>query len=579
MSLSTAMQIGRSALSASQLGLQVTGNNLANVSTPGYSRQIIGLAPVAGQATGLGGGSGRGVYVSGINRQIDSALMARLRAGISDDAGAQTDYGILSQLEATLGDLSSGDLSSQLTSFFKTWSERANLTKSSAVVVQQGVALAGYIRNLRSDMLNQRQQLDDQLGGLTEKANNLLEQIATLNGQISTSEQAGTPANALRDQRDQALADLSQIMDVTANEQPNGSVDVLVGSNPVVLGNKSRGLEFKRFTDPSGALKVTVNTKADGSQLPVTSGQLGSLLTNRGAAIDATLSSLDKITSELIYQVNRLHSTATNATGLSGATGYIKVASGDRSLPMNDPLNTTFASLPFKAQTGGFSVNVKDKVTGSVQTIRVNVDLDGITSAGTPGTADDTTPDQIRAALGAIPGLSAQWTSDGKLDIKAASGFEFSFSDDSSGVLATMGVNAYFTGTAAKDIDVSEKIAADPSNLMIGRMVNGTFVENGTALEIVKLQDASNASLGGVSIKGAWGQATQLVGVQVNSAKTRAIATSMVHESLESQRAAISGVSTDEESVNLMQFQRQYQAAAKVISTADELMQTLIALL
>lgn len=579
MSLTTALQIGRSALTASQLGLQVTGNNMANVSTPGYSRQIVGLAPVAGQTTGIGGGSGRGVYVSGINRQVDAALMSRLRAGISDDAGAQTDLGILSQLESTLGDLSSGDLSTQLTSFFKTWSERANLTKSSAVVVQQGVALAGYIRGLRSDMLNQREQLDQQLGALTGKANNLLDQIADLNGQISTSEQAGTPANALRDQRDQALADLSQIMDVTANEQPNGSVDVLVGSNPVVLGTKSRGLEFKRFTDPSGALKVTVNTKADGSELPVSSGQLGSLLTNRGAAIDATINTLDKITSQLIFQVNKLHSTATNATGLTSTTGSLAIAPADRTLAMNDPNNATFAALPFKPQTGGFFVNVKDKTTGSVTTVRINVDLDGINNAGGAGTTNDTTPEQIRQALAAVPGLSAQWTSDGKLDIKAASGMEFSFSDDTSGALATLGVNSYFTGTSAKDIDVNAKIAADPTNLMVGRTVNGTFVENGTALEIVKLQDAGNTALGGTSLKGAWSNASQLVGVQVDSAKTRATATSMVHESLESQRASVSGVSLDEESINLMQYQRQYQAAAKVISTADQLMQTLIDLI
>ncbi len=576
MSLTSALQIGRSALTASQLGLQVTSNNLANVSTPGYSRQIIGLAPLAGQTSGLGAGAGRGVYVSGINRQVDAALMSRLRAGISDDAGAQSDYGILSQLEATLGDLSSGDLSSQLTNFFKTWSERANLTKSSAVVVQQGVALSGYIRGLRTDMLNQREQLDQQLGSLTEKANSLLEQIANLNGQISTSEQAGTPANALRDQRDQALADLSTIMDVTANEQPNGSVDVLVGSNPVILGTKSRGLEFKRFTDSSGQLKVTVNTKADGSELPVTSGQLGSLLNNRGAAINATLDTLDKITSQLIFQVNKLHSTATNATGLTATTGYLKTAVADRTRPMNDPLNATFAGLPFKPQTGGFSVNIKDKTTGSVQTVRINVDLDGLTNTGAAGTANDTTPEQIRAALGAIPGLSAQWTSDGKLDLKASSGFEFSFSDDTSGVLATMGVNSYFTGTGSKDIDVNQTIVSDPSSLMVGRMVNGTFVENGTALEIVKVQDAANQSLGGVSIKAAWGQASQLVGVQTDAAKTRAVATAMVHENLESQRAAISGVSTDEESINLMAYQRQYQAAAKVITTADQLLQTLI---
>lgn len=575
MSLYSALQIGRSGLTASQLALQVAGNNMANAASPGYTRQSVRLAPLAGQSSGLGAGAGNGVFVQGISRQIDEALMARLRSGLSDDAAAQSQFNILAQLESSLGDLSGNSLSGQLTSFFKTWSERANLTKSSAVVVQQGQALAGYIRGLRTDLINQREMVDQQLSGLTQRAGNLLEQVAGLNTEISNSELGGTPANALRDQRDMALAELATLMDITAVPQANGSVDVLVGSTPVVIGGQSRGLEFKRTTE-NGQLKITVHTKTDGSELPVLSGQIGSMIANRGEAIGKTLETLDKLSAQLIFQMNRLHSTATNASGVRSTTGFLQVASGDRTRPMNDPANASFGELPWAAKTGSFTVNVKNTATGTTQSITINVDLDGITNAGTPGTTDDMTPEQLRAALAGVPGLSASFTPDGKLSVQAADGFEFSFADDSSGVLAVVGLNAYFTGTGADDIAVASDLVSDPAKLLVGRMINGTFVENGTALEMVKLQTAGNQALGGVSITQAWTDATQLVGVQTDAAKTRATAAGLVRENLEAQRAGLSGVSLDEESINLLQYQRQYQAAARVVATADELMQVLI---
>jgi len=223
-------------------------------------------------------------------------------------------------------------------------------------------------------------------------------------------------------------------------------------------------------------------------------------------------------------------------------------------------------------------VNVRDRATGTTTSVRINVDLDGITNAGTPGTSDDTTAADIQSQLNAVPGLSASFTSDGKLQVNAAQGFDFSFSDDSSGALAVMGVNAYFTGEDARDIGVRSDLVSDPTQLTTGRDINGQFVENGTAIAIAGLQDASIPALGGQTLQGLWRTAVQNVGANSAAATTAADAAAVVFSSLDAQRSAISGVSIDEESINLMDFQRQYQAASKIISVADQLTQELMQL-
>jgi flagellar hook-associated protein 1 FlgK len=108
--------------------------------------------------------------------------------------------------------------------------------------------------------------------------------------------------------------------------------------------------------------------------------------------------------------------------------------------------------------------------------------------------------------------------------------------------------------------------------------VNGQLVENGTALRLAQIQDAPLESLAGQSLAGLWRDAVQEVGGKSAGAASAASASTLVRESLESQRAAVSGVSLDEESVNLLQYQRQYQASARLISVVDELTRSLIAI-
>lgn len=577
MSLTAALNIGRTGLTASQIGIQVAGNNMANASTVGYSRQTVGLAPIPGDRSLPGVSIGRGVYVTDVRRQVDAALQSRLWDASASHRASNAQADILAQVEASLGELGDNDLSSALSSFFSTWSERANQTKSSAVVVQQGDQLAQFMQRLRSDLVDQQRQIDDQISGGVIRSNELLSTIADLNRAVAEAEVSGAIANTLRDQRDQAISELAELMDVTVIDQGQQGVDVLVGSTPVVLGAQNRGLQLKRETI-NGKVQVSVATVQGGAELTVRSGLVGGLLTGRPEAVEKTIDTLDRLAGQLIFEVNKIHSTSFTTKRLTSTTSERAFTAAERTLALNDPANTPMAELPFTPKHGTIEVVVRETATGATRTIRLPVDLDGVTSAGLPGTADDTSAQDIVDGLDAISGITATFTPDGKLKVTAQDGFDFAFTSDTSGALAALGVNAYFKGDSAANIAVRDELVADPTKLNTGQMVNGAYVENAGALALASLQSQTLTGLDGRSPTSFWQDTVSAVGSQASASNSTAIASGIVRESLESQRAAMSGVSIDEESVNLLNFQRQYQASARLITVVDELTQTLMAL-
>lgn len=579
MGLTSSLQIGRSALTASQVALQVTGNNFANASTPGYSRQLIALAPTQDARYG-GYILGRGVGVAGITRQVDQALQARLWTGTSAEQFASTASATLAQVEATLNELTDNDLSSELGRFFDAWSELINSPDrdgNRSLVIQQGRTLASQMRAMRSDLNTLKAQLDGQLGASVVEADNLLRQIADLNTTIVQAEGGSATANGLRDQRDALVGELSKLLDISVVEQPSGALDVLVGSTPVVLAGVSRGVELRRDT-VGGVVQLSVGLKSDGTQLEISSGSIGALLDQRDVTIDATIERLDQLASQLIFQLNRVHSAGYSKTPLTTLTGTQRVPGADPTRALNDPGNATFGNLPFEAVNGGFLVTVTNQTTGSSETIRIEVDLDGIDSTGAAGFGDDSSVASIAAALDAIDNISATVQPDGTLKIDAGEGYDFSFSEDSSGALAVLGLNTFFTGSDATDIAVRDVLHTQPGLLATGRVVDGEPDDNAAARSILGLRDAANESLGGQSILNSWLDAAQNVGANSATAANRADATRLVRESLDAQRQSVSGVSIDEESINLLNYQRQYQGAARFISVIDELTQTLMGL-
>ncbi|MGA2497414.1 MAG: flagellar hook-associated protein FlgK [Tepidisphaeraceae bacterium] len=562
MSLISALNIGKTALSAQQAAIQVTSNNIANASDANYARQVAKLSPGIDVGTQAGISMGTGVYLDSISRQVDNALDERIRASTSDGQAAGLKQQQLDQVESVFNALGDNDLSSQLSTFFNSWSSLANNPLDQGlrqVVLQTGDTLASTFNSVSTQLTSIAGAADKQLSGLVSQANQLVDQIAKLNQQISTA-QAGTGqgANALCDQRDAALSDLSQLVDIKVQDTGNGMVNVMVGSEPIVLQGTSRGLKLST-TQVNGQTQTTLSTVANGADLATASGQIGALLSLKGDT--SVTDQLNNLASNLIFELNKLHSSGQGSQWLTTTTASNKVA---------DPtaaLNTAGAALPFTPTTGSFIVQVRQKSTGLVTSQLVNVDLDG-------KNGDDTTLTSLATDLSTVPGLNAS-VAGGKLKIAAqSSDYEFSFSQDTSGALAALGVNSFFTGTNAGNIAVSADLKSQPA--LLAAAANGDQGDNTNAQAIAQLGSKTLSGLNGLSLSDSYGSLVTSVGSASSNAKTAQQAAQAVSDTLTSQRASLSGVSLDEEATNLIQEQRAYQAAARVISTVDQMMQALL---
>jgi flagellar hook-associated protein 1 FlgK len=563
MSLNSALEVGRSAIFASQTGLQVAGHNLANAATEGYSRQRVHLAPIPGQDIGRGIFVGRGVQVEGITSAVDTALQARLRDAISQEHGSLIDQQFLSALEALQGELSENDVSSLLSDFFNSFSELANNPQDESIrslVIEQGRNLAGRLTDLRGEYERVVDEIDRGLAASVETVDDLLGRIAAVNVQVVQAEAGAGQAGGLRDQRAALIDELAQYVDVSVYEQPGGAVNVMVGSVPVVIGGDSRGAEL-RVETVNGQLEVSVRTRADGSTLNPPEGRIGALLQQREQTMEPALDQLDTLAGQLMHQVNRVHAQGQGLTGVATAQGTYAITDSTVNL------NTSAAGLPFPIENGTVQLHVTHAATGTRTTHQIAVDGDAMSL------------DDLIARINAVAGADHLTSSAGpgnRLTLTADAGYEISFSDDSSGVLAGLGLNTFFTGADATDIDVHEALLDNPGRLAAGAgHVPGS---NDNALALALLQDSPVDELDGTSLREFWQNATSSLAVQTAAAHDAVDAAQVVRESLSAQKQSVTGVSVDEEMINLLTYQRQFQAAARFISVIEQTLQMLLSI-
>lgn len=564
MSLGGALQIGRAALQTYQRAIEVTGHNLANVATVGYHRQRVELAPARAQEIAANQLVGRGVRIQAITRQADAALEGRIRNNLADQAFSAARRDLLSQIEALHNELSDADVSSSLNAFFNSWSELANNPQDNSLrtlVLRQADSLANLLRDIRGGLSDLRTQIDAAIDGAAAEADDLLTQIAALDKQIVAS---GGNEPGLLDTREALLTQLAEFFDVSVVEHPTGSADVYVGSIPVILNGQSRGIELRRST-VDGELQVDIVLKDDGSVLEATAGRIGALSLSREEDVNAAIDALDEFTNKFIFEINKIH---TQGQGLSG---FDSVTSTNRVTDLTAALNDAASGLGFTPVHGSFQLHLTQKSTGQRITTIINVDLDGINAASDTRLAD------LAAAIDASGNVNASVTGDGRLVIAADSNdFEVSFSNDTSGVLAALGINTFFAGSSADDIELNSVVDSNP--LMIAVARDHLPGDNSNALAIAALRTQPLDSLNGLTINETWARQVEQFAVRLGQTNQQLEAETLVGENLAAQQQAISGVNADEETINLLAYQRAYQGSARFIQVIDELLEALLSL-
>ena len=563
MSLLSSLQIANNALIANQIGVQVTGNNIANANTPGYLRQEVLLTPAATQKQGrllLG----LGVQVEAIVQKTDAYLEERLRGASSDLAFGETQEQAYSRLEAAIGELSDTDLSTSLTNFFGSIQDVLNQPESVAVrnlATLQGQTLAEDIGRLYNRVYELQGDLDQQVRDTATTVNGLVKEIAKLNVKITSVEGGDTSrsdAVGLRDQRGEKLKELATILDIRTVEQANSSVSVYLGGDLLVFDGTSRSVRVAQDVE-AGAHSSELRLENSNRALGTSTGKLGGLMTARDEILGGFLTQLNGFATTLAQEFNQVYSSGQGLTGFSKLTSEFQVTDVD--LPLDQ------VGLPFTAQNGSFQVLMKNKQTGLTETTDIQVSLDGLD--------DDTSLTELTAALNNIAGLTATITPTRGLQIASDSpNLTFSFAQDTSGILPSLGLNNFFTGTGAANLGVSELVRKDPSLFAASSGGIGNDTENAVRLAgflDAPLNDTGTDSLS-VLYERMIGETTQASSVSRGVAEGFRV----FHATLEGQHFAVSGVSLDEEAVNLIQYQRAYQATARVISTISELLEVLV---
>jgi len=563
MGIYSALYVGNTALMAAQKALEVVGNNIANATTPNYSRQEITLVP--GPSVGTGVKIGTGVRLTQIFRRYDDALESRLRHAISDGESQSVQQRTLSRVEGLYNETTDTDLSTALTDFFNGFAELANNPQDLGVrtiVIERARNLVNQITRLRSGLDGLRQELDSSVRTGVDQVNRLAQDIADLNVRVIAAEEGRLgSAPTLRDERDAKLRELAQWIDIRAVEQSSGAVNVIAGNQLLVDGRYARELTTKNVE--SRNLGVSEVRFADNDELlSLTGGTLQGYVDSRDNWLGQQIDSLDALARELIYQVNALHAEGT------GTTLPQSVRSDKFVLDSSAVLSSADAGLHNTPVNGSFLLHVTNSVSGQTETLTVDVDLDGL---GADDSLDDVA-DRINN-LAALQGLSVRADVDttGHLVIEGTSPeVRVSFSDDTSGLLAALGMNALFTGYDSVTIGLSPALQADPRLLASG--LSGASGDNANALRLAGLADTMLETLSGSTILDYHKQAVTRLAVNTAAAKSAGDAAQAFLATLQDEREAVSGVNLDEEAVDLIRYQKAYSAAARFMSVMADLL-------
>jgi len=319
------LQTALSGLLAEQQGLDVTGSNIANANTEGYSRQRAVIEtnqeidiPALSAVTGQGAQLGTGATVGTITRLRNSYLDAQYRSQNSGLSGATTQAEELEQAQAALNEPSSSGISSQLSAFWSSWNSLADSPTSESAkqgVVAAGQRLAGALNSLSTQLTTIAGQVEQEYAAKTAPGGEVAEiakQIAHLNEQIKLAEQASQPPNDMLDRRDQLIDKLSSLAQVTVTANKNGT-------DTIMFGNAAKPLVEGSTVNWPQAL-----TSAAG-------GQLGALLglNEPGGSLAAFRGELDTVAATLAASVNALHVSTPFFSGATAATIAVAVKAAE----------------------------------------------------------------------------------------------------------------------------------------------------------------------------------------------------------------------------------------------------------
>ncbi len=536
-SLNATLNIAKTALLTTQKAISVTSHNIANAETEGYSRQRVSF--VSKNALNFDGLLiGTGVTINQIDRVQDAFKLVQLRDAFSDEAMYDTKADNLKELEALVNDLDGGGLSSKIDTFFNAFHDVANASSSYAersVLLSSANILADGFNRMNSDITEDISRINTQVSTVVDQLNALASQVAVYNQQIAEVENGASVAGDLRDQRDMVINKIAKIVDINTLEGAEGQVDVFMGSGEyLVSGINTSQMTMSYSDDYPAAFELTLGGASINSK--VTGGSLKGYV-EASSHYHSTLDSVNLLAVSIVKEVNTLH---LGGYGLDGTT---------TNNFFNSPTVYTHANT---ANTGGTIMSAATVATVSSLTLN---DYEVRFSSPTAYSVVNTTTNAVAT--------SGVYSSGGAI---AFDGLSVTITNSSGAPAAGDSYSISVKTNAASTIGVAitdtDKIAASSTSA-------GVPGNNVNALAIAALKDTNTVSSS--TFTEYYTSIITDTAIAVNEAVYNADAYELIAEQMKIAKESVTGVSVEEEAINLLRLQRSYEAAARVLKTVDSM--------
>jgi len=482
------LNIAKGALMAQQKGINVTGHNIANVNTPGFTRQRVILESNA-VATTTRLKMGLGVKADTVIQYFDQFTTKNIQQKTSALSEYESKKSILDYLQSVFNETSENGLNKTFEEFWNAWQDLANNpvgVPERTALLQKTSHLCERFHQINEDLLRTKNEMNTNLDVSIDELNIFTRQIASLNERIVAAEASGTTANDLRDQRNNLIEKVSGLIDAAYLEEQNGAIMVMTSSGiALVNGNQSWDLERTGQEIYWNDVPTDISEKLSG-------GKIGAWMDLRDEIIPQYMANLDELAGSLIYSVNDLHF---QGNALDGSTGYLLFAPnpGTTDPGDEDDYVTHTPALEF---------------AGAARYIALSTDVErqpGRIAAGTaPGEPGNNENALAIQALQDATLLIRKWTYQRGTD---------PLSQDQSGTL-----DEFYTILAGE----------------IGMLVE-------------------------------------------EMGRSQSFQQTMINQ-LNEIRDSISGVSLDEEMINLIKYQHAFTAASKLVNASDQMLQDLLSL-
>ena len=609
-SIFNGLHIGYSGLSASQLAINTTSHNITNAETEGYSRQRVVQQSTTPVGAIIPGAQGNGTQVKEITRIHDEFVFARYSRESENKEFSDFRRQTLEELSTYFPEIENVGIKFDMQEYFNLWGDLSINPDNQAVKValaQQTQVLSQDIQETTTQIANLQLTLNDQMKVAADEINKIAKQIAALNGAITDTEAIeGQHANDLRDQRGVLEIALSKLVDATVFEgnlssnmpvsrdlvEKGGDYTTNIAGFNIIDGKTFHPIVVQNDDNAGGFYSLSYE-RQDGVLMPmddlVKGGRIGAILDLRGSSFDADGNIENGQLQEIINQINGF------AKGLIESTNnlYAQGAESDmRSNVIGLSGTETMVNSDLNIRVGTFDV--------------VAYDIEGnVASSRTVTIGYSTTMDDVVTQLG----LNQDDNGDGNAnndidDILTASflngqlvlgideakfpGYTFGVEDDQTNGMASgtnfagsIGLSRFFEGENAGDINLARGLRDDPALIKANKApVDG---DNRLANDMLQLQfdDVSFEANGITTTETMYGFYDGIVtdvGTRTNAAITTNDTITAKYNAVLQSYESISAVNIDEEMVNLIKYQTAYGASAKIITTIDQMMDTLLGL-